>query len=150
MSSLSYDDTVEICQALQKSLEEPYCDPSHIVLVDNFAVVRNSVKLQLEQAGYQVTPLASGEELIQHYQKLVRSGQRALPAILTEYRMKGIDGATTAQIIKDMAPAVKIILFTADVNLSPRAKEKVDSVLIKPVTFDEIEETLFSVIDVIA
>jgi CheY-like chemotaxis protein len=150
MSSLSYDDTEEICQALQQSLEESYCDPSHIVLVDNFAVVRNSVKLQLEQAGYQVTPLASGEELIQHYQKLVQSGQKALPAILTEYRMKGIDGATTSQIIKDMAPAVKIILFTADVNLSPRAREKVDSVLIKPVSFDEIEETLFSVIDVIA
>jgi CheY-like chemotaxis protein len=129
-------------------MREKYCDPTHVILVDEFDVVRNIIKKQLEHRGFRVTGLSSGLALVQYYTDLVQQEATAYPVILIERRLTGLDGLTATKIVKQMCPWVKAILFTSD-HLTPKAASVMDYVLTKPVSCQEIEDALFEVVDVI-
>jgi DNA-binding NtrC family response regulator len=133
---------------LRSQMVEYYCDPAHIVLVDELDSIRNVMKKQLEQKSYKVTGLASSAELVQHFTDLIQKGCTALPIVIIENRTTVSDAITAAKLIKHMCPCVKVILCTPD-HVTPRTANAVDCVLMKPVTTHDIEEAVFSVIDVL-
>lgn len=135
---------------LIKIEKESFCDPSRIVLVDSFFMVADIVSKQLASRGFKVKMCSNGRELVEYFRILIERGDKALPLVLTEYRLNGdLDGIVASEIIKHMNPAIKVILFTANIDIPSKVKKVMDRILMKPATIDEIEEAIGQVADII-
>jgi two-component system, NtrC family, C4-dicarboxylate transport response regulator DctD len=91
--------------------------PARVLLVDDEEELRNSAAQTLDLAGFEVTPLAGAEPVLE----TVGYGFNGI--VVTDIRMPGMDGMTLMGRIRDIDPDVPVILFTghADVQLAVRA-----------------------------
>ncbi len=79
---------------------------SHILVVEDDAIVRESIVLSLEAFGHRVTQAADGETAL-------RELQRARPdLIVTDYLMPGITGAELMQRAREVHPGIPMIIAT--------------------------------------
>ncbi len=88
---------------------------TRIFLVDDDASLRRVTSYHLEQAGYEVTPLASAEEAM----KALEAAERELPPssfpelLITDVRMPGMDGLDLLRHLKAKWPQLGVIVVTA-------------------------------------
>lgn len=101
----------------------------HILVVDDDAAVRQSLKFELELEGVEVDAFSSGEALL-----------RRLPqadCLVVDYRMPGMDGFALMAGLKEKAIRLPTILITAPVTPAIRRdahQAGADLVLEKPFT----------------
>ncbi|MEM6532837.1 MAG: sigma-54 dependent transcriptional regulator [Myxococcota bacterium] len=80
---------------------------SHVVVVDDEAGIRESLKKILEREGHQVTITDSGEEALE----LVRNG--SVDLILADIMMPKMNGIDLLRAVKAIAPATEMMMMTA-------------------------------------
>jgi CheY-like chemotaxis protein len=91
--------------------------------------------LFLQQRGYDVTPVANGEDAISH----IKQGSYDL--VLLDEMMDGKDGLTTLEEIKDANPSLPVIMITKSEEeklMDDAIGRKIDFYLTKPVNPSQI------------
>jgi heterodisulfide reductase subunit A2 len=110
-----------------------------ILVVDDEAIVRESIKDWLKDAGYDVSMADSGEQAIQLVQK------QKFDFVVMDVRLPGKTGIATLQEIKSMYPALKSVVIPAypSERLADEAKRQgaVDY-LVKPVNPEDLEKLI--------
>jgi DNA-binding NtrC family response regulator len=77
-----------------------------VLVVDDEAIVRESYKLALTDAGYAVDTVASGREAIQ------ACHEERYDVMLADIRMPDMDGVEVARVISREFPDVRVVLIT--------------------------------------
>jgi CheY-like chemotaxis protein len=114
-----------------------------ILVVDDEAIVRQSIAMLLEHAGHEVAMAADGEAA------LTQLAQTRFDLVITDFFMPGMHGDELATRIRDRWPALPIIMITGFVEESTvfgREIRKVDALLLKPFKFSELVEAIDSVL----
>lgn len=86
-------------------------DSKRIMVIDDEKIVGEMAKLSLEQEGYAVETFVNAEPA------LARLEQERFDVVVTDYKMKGIDGMEVLRTVKRLHPGVKVIMITAFANL---------------------------------
>jgi chemotaxis response regulator CheB len=88
--------------------------PNCVLLVDDSAIIRRSLRRVFEQADWEVCGEAeNGHEAIEKAKHLNPQ------VIVLDLSMPLMNGLTAGRILKQMLPAVSLILFTLHGNLVP-------------------------------
>jgi len=82
-----------------------------ILVVDDEEAIRGTVSTLLEEEGYEVTAVSSGEEA------LARFGDGPFPLVLTDIRMGGMTGIDLLQEVKRLHPKTETIIMTSYASL---------------------------------
>ena len=105
-----------------------------ILVVDDEADVRKSVRLTLTKAGYEVVEAVDGEDAI----KTIRSGDNPLmiDTIITDIHMPKVNGMEAVAFFRAQFPSVPVIVLTGQPDLAGAGdlyKQGVVEYLVKPV-----------------
>lgn len=110
-----------------------------ILIVDDEAIVRESIADWLKDAGYQVVTAESGEEALELIEK------QDFSVLVLDVRLPGKTGITVLKEVKALRPDIKSIIITAypSTELAEEAM-KLGAVdyLIKPIAPDELERLI--------
>jgi len=105
-----------------------------VLLVDDEPAIRRSLRLPLEELGFQIVEASRGEEGLH----LARTN--SFDAVLLDINMPGIGGMNTLERLRAMAPRLPILVLTVrdDENDKVEALEKgADDYITKPFSFRE-------------
>ena len=105
-----------------------------VLVVDDEADVRKSVRLTLVKAGYDVVEAEDGEKAIQ----AIRSGDNPLmiDVIVTDIHMPKVNGMEAIAFFRSQFPSVPVIVLTGQPDLSGAGdlyKQGVVEYLVKPI-----------------
>jgi DNA-binding NtrC family response regulator len=81
------------------------------MIIDDEKIVGDMAKLSLEQDGYEVETFLNAEPALN------RLKEKPFDVVVTDYKMKGIDGMEVLRTIKQHYPGTKVIMITAFANL---------------------------------
>ena len=107
-----------------------------ILVVDDEAAIRESLKDWLMEDGYSVALAVDGEDAI------ARVEESQYDVILLDLKMPGIDGLETMRCIKEISPDSEVLMMTAYAAVDTAVlamKEGAFDYLVKPFDPDEIE-----------
>ncbi|MEE8393609.1 MAG: response regulator [Rhodospirillales bacterium] len=113
-----------------------------IMVVDDEEEVRETIRLQLKDTGYEIIEAEDGEqaiELVGHENVLV------LDAIICDVRMPKINGVEAIAYFRKEYPSIPVIVLTGypDVNLAVEfMKEGAFEYLVKPVEKEKLVEVV--------
>ncbi len=118
-----------------------------ILVIDDEEDVRDIVKLQLEESGYQVITAKDGEEGI----NLLKQGSNLVQVglIICDIRMPKVNGIEAIEYIKENAPSKPIMVLTGypDTNLAVSLiKKGVKEYVVKPVDKDVLLEKVKTIL----
>lgn len=82
-----------------------------VMVVDDEKIVGDMARLSLEQDGYEVETFLSGEPA------LARLKETRFDVVVTDLKMKGIDGMEVLKTVRGMYPKTQVIMITAFANL---------------------------------
>lgn len=82
-----------------------------IMVIDDEKIVGDMAKMSLEQDGYEVETFLNADPA------LARLGEEKFDVVVTDYKMKGIDGMEVLRTVKKLYPETKVIMITAFANL---------------------------------
>ena len=110
-----------------------------ILIVDDEAIVRESIRDWLKDAGYEVIVAESGEEAL----KLIR--KQNFGVMILDLRLPGINGIDVLKKAKALKPDIKSIVITAyPTMLTQEEASKLGAIdyLVKPIFPDKLEELI--------
>jgi two-component system capsular synthesis sensor histidine kinase RcsC len=110
-----------------------------VLIVDDQASNRELIVAQLATLGYEADMADSGSAALRCF------NERHYDAVMTDLNMPGMDGYTLAQCLRAQKAIVPIIAITAHAAAEERARCEragIDTVLLKPVLLDTIDQTL--------
>jgi CheY-like chemotaxis protein len=110
-----------------------------ILVVDDEAIVRESIRGWLEDAGYQVATAESGEAALEMIEK------QDFSVMVLDLRLPGMDGLRVLKKVKAKRPEIKSIIITAyPTDLSQAEAKKLGAIdyLIKPVFPADLEKII--------
>ena len=110
-----------------------------IMVVDDEKIVVDMAKMALEHDGYVVETFLSGESA------LARLKEETFDVVVTDFKMKGIDGMEVLRTVKEQYPKTKVIINTAFANLDTaiEALRRDDfDFLPKPVKIKELKASI--------
>jgi heterodisulfide reductase subunit A len=110
-----------------------------ILIVDDEAIVRESIRDWLKDAGYEVSVAESGEEAL----KLIR--KQNFGVMILDLRLPGINGIDVLRKAKALKPDIKSIVITAyPTMLTQEEASKLGAIdyLVKPIFPDKLEELI--------
>jgi two-component system, chemotaxis family, chemotaxis protein CheY len=85
-----------------------------ILIVDDSAFARRSIKRILTGAGYEIMEASSG-------QQAVDLAEKVLPDVITlDLLMPGLSGLETLKLLKSVTPKSKYAIITADIQTTTR------------------------------
>lgn len=84
---------------------------NRIMVIDDEKIVVDMAKMALEHDGYVVETFLSGEAA------LSRLREETFDVVVTDFKMKGIDGMEVLRTVKELYPKTKVIMITAFANL---------------------------------
>ncbi|MFQ5851314.1 MAG: sigma-54-dependent transcriptional regulator [Candidatus Binatia bacterium] len=116
-----------------------------ILLVDDEADFRAIISDHLEEQGYQVSPVGSGQEAI-----LAAQG-REFDVALLDIKMPGVNGIDLLRILKELEPATEVIMLTGHASIETAVhaiKLGALDYLSKPVRLSELEVTITKALEV--
>lgn len=94
-------------------------DAPHVLLVDDSAVMRRSLRMSLELGGYRVTVAGNGEEALM----ILRAG--LVPdLLLTDIVMPGMDGLALIEQARQLLRFTPIVALTTQTRQPLRARAK--------------------------
>lgn len=82
-----------------------------IMIIDDEKIVGDMAKMSLEAEGYAVETFLNAEAA------LVRLRDEEFDVVVTDYKMKGIDGMEVLREVRSLYPATQVIMITAFANL---------------------------------
>ena len=134
---------LDINRRIAEKSERPMTDSKqpHVLIADDEDMLRNSLCAQLEDAGYQVSTAASGEEAI----RLVGEVGSSIDLAILDVKMPKVSGFEVLKFIKERFPAIKAIMLTGYADLAHATESKrrgAIDFLAKPF---EIEDLLITV-----
>ena len=86
-------------------------DNYRIMIIDDEKIVGDMAKMSLEHEGYHVETFLNGEAA------LARLNAERFDVVVTDLKMKGIDGMEVLKTVKALYPGTKVIMITAFANL---------------------------------
>ena len=82
-----------------------------IMIIDDERIVGDMTKLSLSQEGYDVETLLDGESALK------RLKEKNFQVVVTDLKMKGVDGLEVLHTVKEKYPQTVVIMITAFANL---------------------------------
>lgn len=116
-----------------------------LVVDDELAALKNLSHL-LNKEGYEVASCLSGSAALKELQ------QREFDVILTDLRMKGVDGIALLRRAKELQPECEVIVVTGHATLDSAVeamKEGAFHYIAKPYRLDEVRQEVRSALDVV-
>ena len=111
-----------------------------ILVVDDEAIVRESIRDWLNEAGYQTETAETGEEAIEMV------GKRDFSMMVLDYILPGKSGIDVLREVKALKPQIKCIMITAFPSAKLNAELKqlgaLNDFLIKPVMMEKLEKII--------
>ncbi len=110
-----------------------------IMIIDDEKIVGDMAKLSLEQEGYTVETFLNGEPA------LARLVEQKFDVVVTDFKMKGIDGMEILKTVKRLYPDIKVIMITAFANLDTAIEAlrgDVHDFFPKPVKIKELKASI--------
>lgn len=110
-----------------------------IMVIDDEKIVGDMAKMSLEQDGYIVETFLNGEPA------LARLKEEKFDIVVTDYKMKGIDGMEVLKTVKRLYPETKVIMITAFANLDTAIEAfrgDVHDFFPKPVKIKELKTSI--------
>jgi DNA-binding NtrC family response regulator len=110
-----------------------------IMVIDDEKIVGDMAKLSLEQEGYAVETFLSAEPALR------RLEEERFDVVVTDYKMKGIDGMEVLRAVRSRYPATQVIMITAFANLDAAIealRRDVHDFFPKPVKIKELKASI--------
>jgi DNA-binding NtrC family response regulator len=110
-----------------------------VMVIDDEKIVCDMAKMSLEQEGYMVETFLNAEPA------LARLKAKRFDVVVTDYKMKGIDGMDVLRTVKDLYPETEVIMITAFANLDTAIEAlrgKVHDFFPKPVKIKELKTSI--------
>ncbi len=110
-----------------------------VIVIDDEIIVGQMVKAALERDGCVV------EIFLNAAPALTRLQESKFDVVITDLKMKGIDGMEVLRHIKTEYPEIKVIMITAFASLDSAVeamKSKVDGFFAKPVKIKDLKECI--------
>jgi two-component system chemotaxis response regulator CheY len=110
-----------------------------ILVVDDSGLARRLIRKLLEELGYQAEDVPDGE------QALERCVLERFDAVVLDLLMHGMYGVEVLQKLKELNPALPVVIATADIQRTTREQVKelgAAAMINKPVTKEQLEEVL--------
>ena len=110
-----------------------------IMVIDDEKIVGDMAKLSFEQDGYEVETFLNGESALE------RLKERRFEVVVTDLKMKGVDGLEVLRTVKKLYPGVKVIMITAFANLDvaiEALRDDVHDFFPKPVKIKELKASV--------
>ncbi len=110
-----------------------------IMVIDDEKIVGDMAKMSLEQEGYLVETFLNAEPA------LARLGEQKFDVVVTDLKMKGIDGMEVLKTVKRLYPGTKVIMITAFANLDAAIealRADVHDFFPKPVKIRELKASI--------
>lgn len=110
-----------------------------IMVIDDEKIVGDMAKLSLEQEGYEVETFLNGESA------LARLEQKPFDVVITDLKMKGIDGLEVLRTVKHLYPQTVVIMITAFANLDvaiEALRDDVQDFFPKPVKIKDLKASI--------
>jgi sulfite reductase subunit B len=133
-----------LANAPEKNKEAVPMVAKSVLIVDDEAIVRESIRDWLKDAGYQVATAESGEEALEMIEK------QDFSVMLVDLRLPGKTGITVLKEVKAQRPWIKSIIITAypsGETTSEATKLGAIDYLVKPVIPDELEKLIRETLD---
>jgi two-component system chemotaxis response regulator CheY len=113
-----------------------------VLLVDDSALARRSTRRVLEEAGYTVVEAEDGLSALEQF------AVEKPDVVLLDLVMKGMYGLDVLQKLRELDPAVRVVVISADIQTSSRDMVKAAGAaafINKPVTTGQIVKTVAEV-----
>jgi len=110
-----------------------------IMVIDDEKIVCDMAKMSLEQEGYEVETFLNAEPALK------RLEEQKCDIVVTDYKMKGIDGMEVLRTVRRLYPATKVIMITAFANLDAAIealRSDVHDFFPKPVKIKELKASI--------
>ncbi len=110
-----------------------------VMVIDDEKIVGDMAKMSLEQDGYQV------ETFLNAGPALERLKDEKFDVVVTDLKMKGIDGMEVLRTVKKLYPETKVIMITAFANLDTAIEAlrgDVHDFFPKPVRIKELKSSI--------
>lgn len=110
-----------------------------IMVIDDEKIVGDMAKLSFEQDGYEVETFLNGESAMERLQA------KRFDVVVTDMKMKGMDGLEVLRTVKKLYPGVKVIMITAFANLDvaiEALRDDVHDFFPKPVKIKELKASI--------
>jgi len=114
-------------------------DKNSIMVIDDEKIVGAMSKRSLEQEGYEVETFLDGESA------LARLKQKSFDVVITDLKMKGIDGLEILRTVKQLYPKTVVIMITAFANLDvaiEALRDDVHDFFPKPVKIKDLKASI--------
>lgn len=115
-----------------------------IMVIDDEKIVCDMARLSLEQDGYTVETFLSAEPALK------RLEEERFDVVVTDYKMKNIDGLEVLKTVKRLYPETEVIIITAFANLDAAIealREDAFDFFPKPVKIKELKESIKKAIE---
>jgi len=112
---------------------------NRIMVIDDEKIVGDMSRLSLEQEGYTVETFLSAEPALE------RLKEEEFDVVVTDLKMKGIDGMEVLRTVKRLYPKTKVIMITAFANLDAAIEAlrgDVHDFFPKPVRIKELKASI--------
>ena len=110
-----------------------------IMIIDDEKIVGDMAKLSLEKDGFEVETFLNGESALE------RLKEKPFNLVITDLKMKGIDGLEVLRTVKNLYPETKVIMITAFANLDvaiEALRDDVHDFFPKPVKIKELKQSI--------
>lgn len=115
-----------------------------IMVIDDEKIVGDMAKMSLEQDGYTVETFLNGEPALE------RMKQERFDVVVTDFKMKGIDGMEVLRTVKGLYPETSVIMITAFANLDTAIEAlrgDVHDFFPKPVKIKELKASILRALE---
>jgi DNA-binding NtrC family response regulator len=112
---------------------------SRIMIIDDEKIVGDMAKISLEADGYAVETFLNAEPALK------RLKETAFDVVITDYKMKGIDGMEVLRTVRSLYPGTQVIMITAFANLDAAIealRRDVHDFFPKPVKIKELKASI--------
>lgn len=110
-----------------------------ILIIDDEKIVCDMMKLSLEQEGYEVESFLTGDAALE------RLKGKKFDMVVTDFKMKGIDGLEVLRTVKQLYPKTSVIMITAFANLDvaiEALREDVHDFFPKPIKINDLKQSI--------
>lgn len=114
-------------------------EPLKIMVIDDETIIGKMLKMHFEKDQFIVETFLNAEPAISRLREI------AFDLVITDLKMKGIDGMEVLRIIKSEMPETKVIMITAFANLDAAVEAfrgKVDDFFPKPVKIKDLKASV--------
>lgn len=110
-----------------------------VMVIDDEKIVCDMARMSLEQEGYEVETFLNAGPALKSLE------ERKCDIVVTDYKMKGIDGMEVLRTVRKLYPETKVIMITAFANLDAAIealRSDVHDFFPKPVKIKELKASI--------